>query len=110
MKHGLVIGKFYPPHAGHHHLIDTAAAACDRLTVIIGASSVESIPVADRTAWLREAHRQPHVHFAPVIDDVEIDYDSAEVWERHIEVFRHGPGCQNASGPNSSGANCRTWS
>ena len=25
-RHGLVIGKFYPPHAGHHHLVRMAAA------------------------------------------------------------------------------------
>ncbi|MCD0451891.1 AAA family ATPase [Actinocorallia sp. API 0066] len=89
-RHGLVIGKFYPPHAGHHLLIDAAAERCARVTVVVAAASVESVPLADRTAWLREAHPQPHVHFAPVIDDVEIDYGSAEVWARHIEVFRHG--------------------
>jgi len=88
--HGLVVGKFYPPHAGHHHLIDTAAEACERVTVVVAAASVESIPLADRTAWLREAHPGAGVHFAPVIDDVEIDYDSDEVWARHVEVFRHG--------------------
>jgi len=88
--HGLVIGKFYPPHAGHHHLIDAAAEACERVTVVVAAASVESIPLADRTAWLREAHPQARVHFAPVVDDVEIDYGSDEVWARHVEVFRHG--------------------
>jgi hypothetical protein len=30
--HGLVIGKFYPPHAGHHHLVRVAAAQSARLT------------------------------------------------------------------------------
>ena len=25
VTHGLVVGKFYPPHAGHHQLIDAAA-------------------------------------------------------------------------------------
>ncbi|MDX6739827.1 AAA family ATPase [Actinocorallia sp. A-T 12471] len=88
--HGLVIGKFYPPHAGHHMLIDTAARECAAVTVVVAASSVESVPLADRTAWLREAHPQPHVRFAPVMDDVEIDYDSDDVWARHVGVFRHG--------------------
>ncbi|MEU5877533.1 AAA family ATPase [Spirillospora sp. NPDC047279] len=90
MTHGLVIGKFYPPHAGHHHLIDTAAAACDRLSVVVAASPVESVPLADRVAWLRETHPQPHVHFVPVLDDVEVDYDDQDVWRRHVEIFRHG--------------------
>ncbi|MEU3169165.1 AAA family ATPase [Streptosporangium sp. NPDC006930] len=88
--HGLVIGKFYPPHAGHHHLIDTAASRCARVSVVIAASTVESIPPALRAAWLREAHPQAHVTIAPVVDDVGIDYDDPEIWSAHVEVFRHG--------------------
>ncbi|RAY13278.1 transcriptional regulator [Actinomadura craniellae] len=89
-RHGLVIGKFYPPHAGHHHLIDTAAARCARLTVVVAASPVESVPLALRTAWLREAHPQPQVEIVPVVDDVEIDYDSDEIWAAHVAAFRNG--------------------
>ncbi|MCW2912520.1 MAG: putative NadR-like transcriptional regulator [Actinomycetia bacterium] len=89
-RHGLVIGKFYPPHAGHHHLIDTAAAACDRLTVICAAASVESVPLADRVAWLRETHPQPHVEIVPVVDDIEIDYESDAIWAAHVNVFHAG--------------------
>lgn len=89
-EHGLVIGKFYPPHAGHHHLIDTAAAACARVTVVVAASTVESVPLALRTAWLREAHPQPHVEIVPAVDDAEIDYDSDEIWSAHVAAFRAG--------------------
>ncbi|MFD7877967.1 adenylyltransferase/cytidyltransferase family protein, partial [Streptomyces sp. NPDC059766] len=46
-RHGLVLGKFYPPHAGHHHLVRTALTQCDRLTVLVCAASVESLPRAD---------------------------------------------------------------
>ncbi|MFD0688879.1 AAA family ATPase [Actinomadura fibrosa] len=88
--HGLVIGKFYPPHAGHHHLIDTAAAACARVSVVVAASSVESVPLALRTSWLREVHRQPHVEIVPVVDDAEIDYGSDEAWSAHVAAFRAG--------------------
>lgn len=87
-RHGLVVGKFYPPHAGHHHLIDTAAASCERLTVVVAASTVESIPLALRVAWLRERHAQPHVEVAGVVDDTEIDYGSEEVWAAHVRAFR----------------------
>ncbi|MFF5263892.1 AAA family ATPase [Actinomadura viridis] len=89
-RHGMVIGKFYPPHAGHHHLIDTAAAACDRVTVIAAGSTVESVPLALRAAWLRETHPQPHVEIVPVVDDHEIDYDSDDAWDAHVAVFRSG--------------------
>ncbi|TDE28970.1 AAA family ATPase [Actinomadura sp. 6K520] len=88
--HGLVIGKFYPPHAGHHHLIDVAAAACARVSVVVAASSVESIPLPLRTAWLREAHRQPHVEIIPVVDDADVDYGSDELWSAHVAAFRAG--------------------
>ncbi|WP_119727433.1 AAA family ATPase [Thermomonospora amylolytica] len=89
-RHGLVIGKFYPPHAGHHHLIDTAAGACERVTVVVAASTVETIPLALRTAWLREAHPQPHVEIVPVMDDAPIDYGSDEIWSMHVAAFREG--------------------
>jgi NadR type nicotinamide-nucleotide adenylyltransferase len=104
-RHGLVIGKFYPPHAGHHHLIDTAAGACERVTVVVAASTAESIPLALRTAWLRERHPQPHVEIVPVVDDVEVDYDSEEIWAAHVAAFRaglaaaSGQGAGPASGP-----------
>ncbi|GAA3010339.1 AAA family ATPase [Streptosporangium longisporum] len=87
--HGLVIGKFYPPHAGHHHVIDTAAARCASVSVVVAASTEETLPLALRAAWLREAHPQAHVTIAPVVDDVEIDYDDPEIWSAHVEVFRH---------------------
>ncbi|MFI0349346.1 AAA family ATPase [Actinomadura sp. 9N407] len=88
--HGMVIGKFYPPHAGHQHLIDTAAQACARLTVIVAGSTVENIPLALRAAWLREAHPQPHVEIVPVVDDHEIDYGSDDAWTAHVAAFRSG--------------------
>ncbi len=90
--HGLVIGKFYPPHAGHHHLIQTAAEACERVTVLVAASPRESIPIALRAAWLREHHMSPNVEILPVVDDAEVDYGSEAAWQAHVEIFRTGAG------------------
>ncbi|WP_424214483.1 AAA family ATPase [Streptomyces sp. BI20] len=84
--HGLVLGKFYPPHAGHHHLVDTALARCARLTVLVCASSVESIPLADRVAWMREAH--PGAEVVGAVDEHEVDYADPAVWDAHMAVFR----------------------
>jgi NadR type nicotinamide-nucleotide adenylyltransferase len=87
--HGMVVGKFYPPHAGHHHLIATAAAACARLTVVVAPSSVESIPLDLRLAWLREVHAAtPWVRFVGVVDDHPVDYTDPLVWDAHCAVFR----------------------
>ncbi|GAA3242638.1 AAA family ATPase [Dactylosporangium siamense] len=93
MTHGLVVGKFYPPHAGHHHLIDTAARACERVTVVVAPSSAESIPLEVRLDWLREVHAaSPHVRFAGVYCDLPIDYDDPDIWQAHYEVFRGAVG------------------
>lgn len=86
--HGLVVGKFYPPHAGHHHLIEVAAAACDRVTVVVAPSSVESIPLELRLRWLREVHAASPVRFVGVVDDHPVDYGSPRAWQAHCDVFQ----------------------
>jgi HTH-type transcriptional regulator, transcriptional repressor of NAD biosynthesis genes len=88
--HGLIVGKFYPPHAGHHHLIDTAAARCDRLTVVVAPARSEAIPLELRCAWLRERH--PGVEVVGEYDDHPVDYADPVVWEAHCAVFRHAAG------------------
>lgn len=85
-NHGLVLGKFYPPHAGHHHLIRVAQSQCERLTVLVCAASVESVPLADRVAWLREAH--PAVRIVGTVDDVEMDLQDPAIWDAHMAIFR----------------------
>ena len=52
--HGLVIGKFLPPHLGHVHLVDFARHWCPRLTVVVCSLRREPIPGATRVAWMRE--------------------------------------------------------
>lgn len=86
--HGLVLGKFYPPHAGHHHLVRTAAARCRRLTVLVCASSAESLPLERRLSWMREVHPEPHVRIVGAVDDVPVDYSDPDVWDAHMAVFR----------------------
>ncbi|MFC9396293.1 AAA family ATPase [Streptomyces sp. NPDC057027] len=54
--HGLVPGRFHPPHAGHHHLVRTARDRCERLTVLVRGSSTEPLPLEDRVDWMREIH------------------------------------------------------
>jgi NadR type nicotinamide-nucleotide adenylyltransferase len=84
-RHGLVLGKFYPPHAGHHHLIRTALRACERVTVEVLASGVESIPLQDRIGWLSEDH--PTARVVGGMDEAEIDYDSPAIWDQHMAVI-----------------------
>jgi NadR type nicotinamide-nucleotide adenylyltransferase len=70
---GLVIGKFYPPHRGHHFLIATASAQCERLIVLVP-WSVDQVLAADcRVACLREMHPEAEVR---AIDDAVPSDDS----------------------------------
>jgi len=54
-RHGAVIGKFHPFHSGHRHLIDTARARADRVSVIVVDRAGESIPGELRARWIEEA-------------------------------------------------------
>jgi NadR type nicotinamide-nucleotide adenylyltransferase len=98
--HGLVIGKFYPPHAGHHFLIRAAADACARVTVVVMAAACESISLADRVAWIRERWAdEPHVAVAGIADDLPVDYDSAEAWSGHVALMREAVAAAPPAGP-----------
>lgn len=85
-EHGLVLGKFYPPHAGHHHLIRTAEAGCERLTVLVSHATVESIPLATRMAWIQEAH--PGARVIGTVDDVHMDLNDEAIWQAHVDIFK----------------------
>lgn len=86
---GLVIGKFYPPHAGHRHLIASAAAQSEHLSVIVLGNRFESLTVEDRADWLAaEFADHPHVNVIAQQDDSPEDYDSDEIWKAHSELMR----------------------
>jgi NadR type nicotinamide-nucleotide adenylyltransferase len=90
-RHGLAIGKFYPPHAGHHLLVRTAAALCERVSVVVMAASVESIPLATRVAWMREVHAPDrNVSVAGVRDDHPVDYGDDVLWRAHLALMLEG--------------------
>lgn len=85
-SHGLVLGKFYPPHIGHHHLICSAAGQCERVTVLVMASSVETIALSERLRWLRLEHARDGVEVVGVMDDHPIDYHDDSVWSLHVNL------------------------
>lgn len=88
-RHALVVGKFYPPHVGHHYLVRTAAAASERTTVAVLASGVESIPLRDRVSWMASEHRDDEgVVVLGDVDDHPIDYADDAVWAAHVAIFR----------------------
>lgn len=54
MIHGMVLGKFLPPHVGHLHLCEVARALSDELTIVVASLACEPIDGALRAAWMRE--------------------------------------------------------
>jgi HTH-type transcriptional regulator, transcriptional repressor of NAD biosynthesis genes len=87
--HGLVVGKFYPPHRGHQYLIERAAALCARVTVLVMAAGSETLPLADRVAWLQAScARRPAVTVAGVRCDVPVDFGSTAIWAAQLAVMR----------------------
>ena len=87
-EHGLVIGKFYPPHLGHEYLIRTAVAHCRHVTVGVLGASVESIPNQRRVDWLRESFSgQANVRIVAELDDVPTDYECPLIWAAHVDIM-----------------------
>lgn len=87
--HGLVIGKFHPPHAGHALLIRTAARQCGRVTAIVMAADHEAIPLQRRVDWMREIHRgDANVHVTGIADNVPVDYEDPSIWDQHVALMR----------------------
>ncbi|MEZ0358917.1 AAA family ATPase [Mycobacterium sp. SA01] len=86
--HGLLIGKFYPPHLGHHAAIRAAAAQCERFTVLVMAGASETIPLADRLAWLRAEHAgEPGVRIIGIRCDAPLDVNDPRVWAAQVALM-----------------------
>ena len=82
-RRGLIVGKFYPPHRGHKHLIDTARAQVDELTVIACRKDGE-VPAGElRAAWLEEIHPDVRVM---LIDDT-YDAQDSRVWAENCTLW-----------------------
>lgn len=85
---GVAIGKFYPPHRGHKHLIDTATAQSERVTVFVCDEPGQTIPGERRAEWLREIH--PGVDVRVIRSSLAAD-DSAGWAHATIEWLAEAP-------------------
>jgi HTH-type transcriptional regulator, transcriptional repressor of NAD biosynthesis genes len=87
---GLVVGRFCPPHLGHDHLIDQAAAAVDRLVVFVNTRDDEPVPGELRASWLQERH--PGVRVVEIRHDLPTNFGDEDLWARWMALFRsHWP-------------------
>jgi len=89
---GVVVGKFLPPHRGHSHLIDTASAGADRVTVIVCERADDPVPAQARAGMLRELHPSVTVVVSP--DDIPEDRgdETSRAWAaRTVELLGRAP-------------------
>jgi HTH-type transcriptional regulator, transcriptional repressor of NAD biosynthesis genes len=87
--HGLIVGKFYPPHCGHHLLIHAAAANCELVTVLVMGANVESISMGQRVNWICDEHRsERNVRVISIADNIPVDYDDVAIWNQHEDLMR----------------------
>jgi hypothetical protein len=84
--HGLVLGKFLPPHAGHHELVDHALSCCSRVTVLVLGAASEEIPLSLRRDWMRGRH--PSARVVAGWDELPVDFDDPLAHDAHIEVMQ----------------------
>jgi NadR type nicotinamide-nucleotide adenylyltransferase len=83
---GLIIGRFCPPHLGHSHLIEHAAAQVDELTVIVFTKAGEAVPGGLRAGWLAELH--PDVAVVEVPSTLETNWSDPHLWTQWIALIR----------------------
>lgn len=90
-RHGFIVGKFRPPHLGHMFLIRSAARFCDRVTVGVFDTESSSLPLAKRAEIIRQtivADGIANVVVLNALDDIPVDYDDPDAWDKHVAVFR----------------------
>jgi len=82
----LVLGKFYPPHAGHHALILEALSRSAAVVVCALRHPLERLPLALRLDWLREMH--PTADVVGAVDPHPVDFGDDAIWTAHVRVVR----------------------
>lgn len=93
---GLIVGRFNPPHLGHSHMIEWAAARCERLVVFVNTRGGELVPGPLRAQWLAELH--PDVTVVEVSHSLETNFGDESLWAMWMELFRAR--WPHASGPD----------
>ncbi len=65
--HGVILGRFMPPHNGHRYLIDFGRHVADELTVFLCSLPRDPIPGELRLRWMQELF--PSVHLVHITEE-----------------------------------------
>lgn len=95
MRHGFLLGKFMPPHAGHLFLCEVARARVDQLTVLLCSHDAEPIPGDLRAAWMAESLRGTGVRLCHMHRDIPQEPsehpDFWPIWKAAIAEYHPEP-------------------
>lgn len=84
--HGLVLGKFMPPHKGHQYLVQFAQSICEEVSIVVGSLRAEPISGEQRYQWMKELY--PNANVLHLTDEnpqlPEQDPDFWEIWKRSL--------------------------
>ncbi len=87
-NHGLVIGKFYPPHKGHGYLIAAALKHCESVTVLVCDHPSQALSGEFRAHCIRDSFSSANVI---VVDDT-LPEDRSDLWaENTLRVLGEAP-------------------
>lgn len=92
MTGALVIGKFYPPHLGHVHLLRTALRTHERVVVLCLGSAQESFSPEQRLNALLRDSQAAGLETSRIIgrwgfDESPFDLQDEAVWSSHVDIF-----------------------
>jgi NadR type nicotinamide-nucleotide adenylyltransferase len=85
---GVVIGKFYPLHKGHQHLIQTAIDNVEHLYIIICTKDEEVPGPSIRIKWIKELYNRPNITIKQIVDIY--DPNDSKLW---AELTKKTIGC-----------------
>lgn len=85
---GVVIGKFYPLHKGHQHLIETAIDNVERLYIIICTKDGEQPDPLTRLKWIKQLYNRPNIIVKQIVD--VYDPNDSKLW---AELTKKTIGC-----------------
>lgn len=93
MRHGFILGKFMPPHAGHLHLCETARRLVDKLTILVCWLPDDPVPGPLRLQWMMEMFPDCRVlgHDAVVPQAPEESPDFWPIWRDIVRAAHPEP-------------------
>lgn len=94
-RRAIVVGKFWPPHRGHHLLVEAALERADHVDVVVCDLEGQRPPAVKRAGWLAEVHPTAAVHVVPDICGCHspdpCPAGCSPAWARHLADLGLGP-------------------